>query len=133
MLNFKQYANLIKELEQLRESIVRLDARIKQAKIPFLTDDPRSTVPVTMQDSIVKLIELRERYEDLFKLYVQKQERLSKLIEQLDDPVERTVMRYRYVDGMTLQETAEKINYSYRQTKRIYKIAAKKMSPHVPS
>lgn len=50
---------------------------------------------------------------------------LLPMLEQLDDPLERTVMRMRYIDGYSVREVAYRITYSEQHIFRVLQKAEK--------
>ncbi len=52
------------------------------------------------------------------------------IIQSLSNPIERQVLIYHFICCMTLEETAIKLNYSCRQTFRIYQNACRKANAH---
>lgn len=55
-------------------------------------------------------------------------------ISQIEDELLRLILEYKYINGMSLGLISTKINYSYKQTKRLHKKALEKikMSLNVP-
>ena len=81
-----------------------------------------------INDSIEKLLDCYN--EILDKLYLQQKEQ-NKIIEQLmrmkDEPKPyRSLLTYFYIDGLSLEETSIKINYSYQKTSTMKNIALNK-------
>lgn len=79
-------------------------------------------------DSFEKLLDCYN--EILEKLYFQQKEQnriIEKLMEMKDEPKPyRSLLTYYYIDGLSLEETAIKINYSYQKTSTMRKIALNK-------
>ncbi len=81
-----------------------------------------------INDSFEKLLDCYN--EILDKLYLQQKEQ-NKIIEQLmrmkDEPKPyRSLLTYFYIDGLSLEETSIKINYSYQKTSTMKNIALNK-------
>lgn len=53
-------------------------------------------------------------------------------IEELPDSLMRQLFTWRYINGKSLAETAQRVGYSVRQIKRLIKNFFEKMSPDVP-
>lgn len=71
--------------------------------------------------------------EELTRRYIRKVEELEKaqltlelLIDSLD-PVERKLMRHRYLEGLTWEKVCVEMNYSWRQTHNIHARALDKL------
>ena len=85
-----------------------------------------------MQEAIEQVFEVEEQIFD-------KAKELSKLRDQIESSIRtvgnyklESVLRYKYIDDLTLSQIASKMNYCYKQVKRYHKEALKKMSPNVP-
>ena len=67
-------------------------------------------------DAFEKLLDCYD--EILEKLYLQQEEQnkiIGKLMEMKDEPKPyRSLLTYYYIDGLSLEETSVKINYSYQ-------------------
>lgn len=70
----------------------------------------------------------KERNEELLKLYGEQKEKsekkkieIEKEIETIEKPDVRAIFRYRYLDGMTLEEIGKKLNYTRGNIFRILK------------
>ena len=69
-----------------------------------------------------------EKYggQELQELYANKREKLIKDLQRVEEaietlnPTERTLMRLRYVEGLSWQAICGRINYSWQQTHRIH-------------
>lgn len=71
-------------------------------------------------------IALQERYQAKLAELAEAQTRVEDLIETLE-PVERTLFRYRYIEGLTWEEVCVAIGYSWRQTHNIHGRALDKL------
>ncbi len=64
-----------------------------------------------------------DRYNNKIEEIITERTRLEDLIDMLDDPLERAVMRYKYIEGLKWEEVCSKICYEWSQTHRIHKNA----------
>lgn len=74
-----------------------------------------------------------DRKDELLAMYLAKEEELDaalfaieQAIEKLD-PTQRTLVRLHYIDGLTWEQVAVAIDYSWSQTHRIHSAALKKL------
>jgi len=81
----------------------------------------------TFERLIFKQDELERLYQQKLADLIEEQLRVEKAIESLD-PVERMLMRLHYLDGLTWEEVAVEISYSWRQVHRIHSRALDKLS-----
>ena len=114
------YQHLCREIRQLEDQIAELESRITSPRTPKLSFLPHA------KSAGYALEAGMDRYADLIELYKTKLERLyseraaiEQAIESLE-PIERMVLRARYIEGRTWEDVAERINYSYVQTWRIH-------------
>lgn len=74
-----------------------------------------------------------DRKDELLAMYQAKEEELDdallvieRAIEKLD-PTQRTLVRLHYIDGLTWEQVAVEIDYSWSQTHRIHSAALKRL------
>lgn len=63
--------------------------------------------------------ELRAEYDQIRERLTAELLRIEQALETLDS-TERTLMRLRYIDGLSWQAVTMRINYSWQQTHRIH-------------
>ncbi len=69
----------------------------------------------------------RHGSDELCRLYERKREGLTADLRHIEEvieglgPVERTLMRLRYIEGLEWHQVADRIHYSWQQTHRIHK------------
>lgn len=121
------YQHLRREIRQLEDQLAELESRITSPRTPKLSFLPRA------KGNGYALEAGMDRYADLVEIYRTKLERLyseraaiEQAIESLE-PIERMVLRARYIEGRTWEDVAERINYSYVQTWRIHARALQKL------
>ena len=67
----------------------------------------------------LKLLELTEIYVEKVTSLKEKLKRIEEVLEGLE-PVERRLMRLRYIEGLEWHQVANAIHYSWQQTHRIH-------------
>ena len=80
----------------------------------------------TIDDLLIKIEEMIQRYHEKELELFNKQLDIESSIEKLE-PLERNVLRYRYIDGLRFEEISCKIKYSYRTVRRIHKRSIEKL------
>lgn len=117
------------EAEQIEEAIKRLEAEMYNPKTAKLDKLPGSSCGAgsPTERLAIKHIDLLDRYQEKLADLRAEQLRVEEAIETLE-PVERMLMRYRYLDGMTWEEVAVAISYSWKQMHRIHGRALDKLS-----
>lgn len=129
--DFKGYRALVMEVQQLREQLTALETSMYSPRTsrPSLTPKAHggSHGP---EDAIARHIKLVEWYRENLAIKEARQLAIEQAIESLEDPFERVVMRYRYIEGRTwayiIAQLAEK-GYSDRQTYRLHGFALLKL------
>ena len=116
------------EADQIEEMIKRLEMEMysprtaKLDKIPGASHDAGSPT----ERLALRHIELVDRYREKLAELRAGQLRIEEAIETLDG-TERMLMRCRYLNGMTWEEVAVAINYSWMQMHRIHARALEKL------
>jgi DNA-directed RNA polymerase specialized sigma subunit len=116
----KGYWALSAEVRQLSEKLAQLEAVMYAPSGSNGGGKPRSTgISNPVESLTIKHVELEQQYRtQLEKLATVKAETERK-INGLES-IERTLARYRYLDGMTWEQVCIAINYSWTQTHRIH-------------
>ena len=76
----------------------------------------------------------RNEDDDLAALYREKRQELAERLRAMEaaletlGPTERTIMRLRYVEGLSWQAVSMRVHYSWKQTHRIHKNALRKLA-----
>lgn len=116
-----RYADLVKEKEDLLERIIRKDSSIKSASVQVITGMPRSYN--SDHDKIGRAVAQIDRMNELYLCKLRDIEneliRIEKEIERLE-PIERQLVRYRYIDGYNWEEICVKLNYSWATLHRMH-------------
>ena len=123
-----RYRALAVELEQMRETIERLDQSISGVRASVLTGMPKGGRRSGTAERVAKLVDLREMYAKKWEALLDEMRRIEAAVEMLSDPVERALVRYKYIDGKTWDEVCEAIHYELRQTHRIHTRALKNLA-----
>lgn len=106
----KNYSKLEAELWQMENAI----SELKKVKIVDLADNS------PLEPGVTGII---ERYNKKIEDIIAERTRIEDLIDMLQDPLERAVMRYKYIDRLKWDDICAKINYEWSQTHRIHRNA----------
>ena len=74
-----------------------------------------------------------DRKDELLAMYQAKEEELDDALFAIElaieklDPTQRTLVRLHYIDGLTWEQVAVEIDYSWSQTHRIHSAALKRL------
>ena len=123
-----RYLDLKRERDQIAEELRTAEGTATSPSSPNLDGMPRASgYGDTMVDRVSELISLRE-------LYKRKRDEISEAMLAIEnaieglEPVERTLLRYRYIYGMTWEKVSVAMNYSWRQTHKIHARALDKLA-----
>lgn len=98
--DLKNYRTLVREVLQLREQLIALESTMYSPKIPHLTQTPVSPGHrCDMADLVARHVELEQQYRESLAAREAQQLAIERALDSLEDPAERLVMRYRYIDG----------------------------------
>lgn len=122
------YNGAREECKQIDNQLKELETAVTSPRIQAMDGMPRGSGGGDAMTSIVaELVQLEEKYKDkLHRLHTAMAE-VEDLIGSLDDPVERQVLRCRYIEGLIWEEVCVKLAYSWRQTHRIHGAALDKL------
>lgn len=124
-----RYIDLTHERDQLADQIRRLEAIAYTPGAPAKSGRPRkAAVSDPTGDRAARLINLREAYDAKLDQAVQAIAEIEQLIGTLSDPVERRLIRCRYLEGKTWEQVCIEMNYSWRQVHRIHGRALEDLS-----
>ena len=126
--DLRNYTSLKKELEQINERIQELEHAKYSISSPTWSDMPAGGHGDhdKIGAMLTRIEEQTEMYWDKYKELLEIQSDIEKKIEKLE-PIERTVMRYKYFEGKTFEDIADIINYSFMTVRRIHKRSIKKL------
>lgn len=116
-----QYCDVSREIDHIKEEIHRLESRMMSPRASVLSDIPKGppSQDDQMANNLIKLEKLRERYRNTLDELCDRQLQIEEMIESLE-PLEKDLIRYRYIDGMKWKDVFKKIGYSQKQTFRIH-------------
>ena len=116
----KSYRGLIAEMQRLQREIERWRS-IAEKVTPTLSA-VRFTAPngSRIENRVEKIDTLRDslaaKMDELIRLRIQ----IEQAVEAVPDDRLRLLLRYRYIDGMTFEKIAEKMNLSYQWVSKLH-------------
>ena len=110
---FKTHLNLTKECEHLEKLIAKKEGELKKVK---------SILKTLKIDELEKEVEaLSLKFHDRYLQSLKEKQAIENAIDSLNDPMERTLMRLRYLEALEWVDICLEINYERTQTHRIHK------------
>ena len=111
------------EYERLVYTVAELEALCQRAT-PSLTGMPKGGAHLT-DDTWAKLIDYKKSCEDRLNEYFKMRIELEEELDRVRNPDIRTALKYKYVDGITIEATALRMHYSTRTIDRYLRIGRK--------
>lgn len=121
-----QYRAIQKEIAQLEKQIDRLEMLARSPRISHLTGMPRAGRVSDGMDIVAKIEDLRAQYYTKLSQFLELQSMAERVMDGLGHE-ERTIVRYKYIDGLTIADIARRVNYSEKTIKRRLSAAMKKL------
>jgi len=121
----KEHIKKIKEMEELQSEINSLYITLRS---PVITGMPgaHSAEPDKIGNVVAKIQEKEVRLIARLDALIEEEKGIEQDFEMLD-PVERAVMRYRYIQGIEWEEICVKMRYSWQHIHRIHKNILEKL------
>lgn len=124
----RAYKILRLERDKLAEHLANLEEIIYSPKAQSLNGMPRnaSGVVCPTENLAIKHLELAKKYQDIVEELTARMAEIEKAIEPLD-PRERTLIRLHYFQGLTWEEVAVEMGYTWRHVHRLHGKALAKL------
>lgn len=114
------YRDLEAERKQIKMELEKVEALMTSAKGTNWDEMPRgSGKSDPILSVVIQHIHLQERYREKLSELAAAQTAIEDMIEGLE-PLERKLMRHRYIEGMCWEEVCVAMCYSWRQTHNIH-------------
>ena len=115
------------ELQQLEQRLAQLEVTMTAPRSQAMDGMPHGSGGGDVMASLVaELVGLQDKYKAKMQQLLAAQAEVEDLIDGLE-PVERQVMRCRYIDGLPWESVCVELSYSWRQTHRYHSRALKKL------
>ncbi|HCM24092.1 MAG TPA: hypothetical protein DHW78_07205 [Ruminococcaceae bacterium] len=115
-----RYRKLDKEVDRKCDELSRWRSRATKIT-PALTGMPGGGVAGDrVQDAVEKIVALEGEINAEIDRLLQVRGEIEKAIEAVPDDTLRTLLELRYIDGLTWEKIAVKLNYSYMHICRLH-------------
>lgn len=123
----KSYQAHDRKIEILTEELSRWNARATKITAGFSSEPKASGSGDKLQKCVEKICEIQsEITQEMVSLKERKKE-IEEAIKMLKEKSEEDILWYRYIKGMTFEEIAVQMNYSWRQVYRKHRISVEKL------
>lgn len=126
MITLSYYKALSQEAEQLRGIVSRLLADAASIRSPNLDGMPHTGTAGDGMELIAAAIDRAEQYKKILRQILDEQQELEAAIEHIP-PLERIVIRSRFIDGNSAERTAEIIGTDVRTVFNVTNRAVNRM------
>lgn len=118
----QEYRLIVLEAQNLIESIESIQTTLENVTQHISTDESSHQAFLTDKQSelIIKKLEIEDELNKRYLNALIKLKSIEKAISTLTDPLERTILRYRYIQGLKWTEICIELNYSWKQTHRLH-------------
>lgn len=122
-----------REINIIRSLMWQTEMDILPSGIRYDKDSVQSSPEDHMLETVTRYSKDMDKYrrqlERHLRTIAQKRSRAIALISRLDDPVQRQVLELFFIDArrLTMQQVADEMVYSVRQTYNIYQAALKRL------
>lgn len=120
----KQYLTKWNEIEQIEKEIEQLRSRAEKVT-SLITGMPRGGKSEGFAPAADRIMELQKMLERQVNEAVNLRFKIEKEIESITDLWERTILKYRYINGYSFESIAELMNLSDRWVRIIHGQAIK--------
>lgn len=114
------------EIRSIEESIMEIETSLQNVAAKPITDQPmnhNSFLVDKQSELMIKKLELEEKLLNRHRYALFKIEQIENAISLVDDPMERTVLRLRYIQCMKWEDISQRIGYEISQTYQIHRNA----------
>ena len=109
-----QLRSVQRKIEELNLEAISIGA------IRYDTDRVQTSPEDHLPAMVGELLDVENKYQRMLARYHRAVQARIQMIEKLDNPVYVRVLMLRYCDGMTFEQIATEMVYSYRQILRIH-------------
>ena len=122
----KEHITKLNEVKGLEFEIQQMYQTLKS---PIITGMPAVHSPDAdkLGNVVWKIQEKEIKYLAKLDVILNEEKDIEKVIDNLEDSRQRTIMRYRYISGLEWEEVCVKAHYSWKHTHRLHSDALKKI------
>ncbi len=127
MIDFRKMRKLINRLPMARFRVDQAKSRATRVT-PVLTGMPRGSGGSSqVEEGAILIMIASEKYESMKAELKEMQDTLSPIIEGISDPLQKNVLRMRYMECRSVREIAYFLNYSEQHIFRILQRVERKL------
>lgn len=117
----KQYQALDRKITAKSQHLEELEAKVLYVSPSTENAGSRNSLPRSRVEEITdNIMQLQKEINDKIDRLVNLEREIRRTIDKLADDKMCEVLEYHYINGMTLEQTAVKMNYSYPHVCRLH-------------
>ena len=122
----KRYRTLAREAQDLERRVIKLRAQASSCTRPDGYARRRKSTKDRTAELVARIVDMDARLQDKRIALLEQMAAIERAIESLE-PIERLLIRLRYIDGLRWEEIAVDLNYSIQHVWRLHGEVLKKM------
>lgn len=129
--DLQSYRSIKQEIREIENTMREISTRVYSPKVPILTGLPgaQNTEPGSAQErAATALFELREKYTDAVAKLYRRAAEIETAIELVTDPLQRRILRMRYIDGRSWRAISIRANISESYALQVHGFALQSIS-----
>lgn len=115
-----RYLKVLAEEKDIREEIAYWESKARKVTASWSAVPSRGKGSDKVQTGAIKVAELRESLMDKINQLAAVRIEIERAIGTVQDDTQRRLLRLRYIKGMTLQQIAVEMHYSWRHICNIH-------------
>ncbi len=115
-----QYCVLAKEVERLSEEINRWQSFAEKITLTYSAQPKGTNTADKIQTAVEKIDCLMRQMANVMVEQAELRSEIYKAVISVNDRTLRLLLSYRYIDGLTWEQIAVKMNYSYVHVCRLH-------------
>lgn len=116
----KRYSRIVKRIERLEEKKKQMDDRMFSIGSGQITDMPRGSTPVTLDEQLARKEETEQRIERLVQRSRKIRRETYAVIDQLEDYRMVEILEWFFIYDLRMEDVAERAGFHVRHTTRLY-------------
>lgn len=109
----QQYRETLERTQEITDHLTELKAEAERLK-------DHEGQSIQLDDAVAKYVDACDNAAEYLEALSNIRKEIFGTIEKVNDKTLRTLLRYRYIHGMTWERVAVAMNYSWRQTIRLH-------------
>lgn len=119
----REYRNTLREIERIEDELAIWQARAEKCTTSFSPVPGGGNGDDKIQVAVEQMDIIRDKLNARLAYLADARNNAERIIRSVGDLRMRLILEYKYVDGLTFEEIALRMNYSFRQIIRLHKWA----------